>query len=320
MRVTESPVRDLLRLFVWYPLRLLVERLPSRCALAVLWAMGDVHSLASRGRKARLAAGVRAVAPGLSPDATARQVKEAFRTHYANQLSIFIFPGLTSENLDQLLEISGREHLHAALAAGAGAVLPIGHFGPSQLPLVGLGLLGYPMLQIGFQNDEGLTYIGKHVSFRLRQIYEAKMPARIVPPGAGTRRIIAHLKTGGLVMTTADDGPGQPPFGRHAVFDFPGGRRSFPLGPARLALATGAALVPVFLTPGQRAPYRAVIDAPIPPPADTDKDAAALAMTREFLDRYAQVVTRCPGWWHCLEEVGGDASGGQGPALDPARG
>ena len=245
------------------------------------------------------------VSPGLSPVERQAQALAAFETHYANQLSIFLFPRLIRENIGQVLEIGGREHLDAALAAGRGVVLPIGHFGPTQLPLAALGVLGYPMLQIGFLNDAGLSFVGRRVALRLRRRYEGRIPARIVPPGPGTRQALVHLRAGGVVMTTLDDAPGQPPFGRHATFAFPGGALCAPLGPARLALSSGAALCPAFLVPGKAAPYRLRLEAPLAPPPGTDKDAAARALSAELLARYAAVVRDHPGWWHLLEAHGG---------------
>ncbi|MYL81771.1 lauroyl acyltransferase [Desulfovibrio aerotolerans] len=310
MRVGENPGRDLLRLLVWYPLRLVAERLPFGAALALYRAMGRLHQRLSRGRTGRIAQAVRRVAPGLTPPAQAQAVADAFATHYVNQLLVFNLPRLTCENINQLIEITGLSRLEAARGHGRGVVLPLGHFGPTQLPLAALGALGFPMLQIGHLSDAGLSFIGKHVAFRLRARYEGRIPARIVPPGPGTRQALAHLRAGGIVMTTADDGPGQPPFGRHAVVDFPGGPLSVPLGPARLALATGAVLLPVFLEAGTVSPYRLVIEGPISPPpssvgagaaAERGRDAAALAMTEAWAAAYAARVVAAPGWWHGLE-------------------
>lgn len=297
----ESVGRDLLRLLVWYPLRLTAERLPARAALALYRAMGRLHASVSRGRAGRIAQAARRVAPELSEADVARAVLEAFATHYVNQLIVFQLPRLTAANFHELLEIDGLDRLMLALAHGRGAVIPIGHFGPTQLPLAALGALGFPMIQIGHLSDDGLSFVGRRVAFRLRARYEARIPARIVPPGPGVRQALAQLRAGGLVMTTADDGPGQPPFGHHATMDFPGGALSVPLGPARLALSAGAALVPGFLEPGRDAPFRFVLDQPLAPPRDTDRHAAALAMTREFMARYAARVASRPGWWHGLE-------------------
>jgi len=305
MKVSESLGRDLLRLVVWYPLRLVVERLPPRTGLALLARLGRLHAaLAGRrgGRAARLKRAAGMVALTLDEAAREAQMVAAYETHYVNQLSIFVFPRLTRDNRPSVLTIEGVEHLDAALAAGRGAVLPIGHFGPTQLPLAALGLLGYPMLQIGFLSDAGLSFIGRNVAFRLRRIYESRIPAAIVPPGPGTRRAVEHLRGGGVVMTTADDGPGQLPFGRHADFDFPGGRLSAPLGPAKLALATGAALCPAFIGPGRNVPFCLTIEAPLEVPAISDKNAAGRAMTKDFLERYAARIVAMPGWWHGLED------------------
>ena len=305
MRVSESLPRDLLRLFVWYPLRLTVERLSPRTGFSLLARIGRLHAaLASRrgGRAERLMHAAGRVAPGLSEDDRKAQMVAAYETHYVNQLSIFVFPRLTRDNCRAILTIEGLDRLDAALAKGRGVVLPIGHFGPTQLPLTALGLLGYPMLQIGFQNDAGLSFVGRHVSFRLRKIYEGRIPAAIVPPGPGTRLALEHLRAGGVVMTTADNGPGQPAFGRHADFDFPGGTIHAPLGPARLALAAGAALCPAFLGPGGNVPFCLTIEAPLELPDISDKNAAVLTMTRDFLTRYADRVAAMPGWWHGLED------------------
>ncbi|KHK00684.1 lysophospholipid acyltransferase family protein [Desulfovibrio sp. TomC] len=302
MRVRESLARDLLRLVVWYPLRLAAERLPPRAALALYRAMGRLHGLLARGRAGRIAAAAAAVVDAEFPPATLKKaVREAFATHYVNQLILFQLPQLTAANCDQLIEFDGLTRLELARAGGRGVVLPIGHFGPTQLPLAALGALGFPLVQIGNLSNAGLSFIGRHVAFRLRQRYEARIPARIVPPGPGTRLALAHLRRGGVVMTTADDGPGQPPFGRHAFFDFPGGQLSVPLGPARLALAAGAVLMPVFLQAGTGAPYRLVIGEPIDPPPGAGRDEAALAMTAAWVERYTARVQAAPGWWHGLE-------------------
>jgi KDO2-lipid IV(A) lauroyltransferase len=301
VQVRESLTRDLLRLVVWYPLRLVAERLPPRAALALYRTLGRLHQRLSRGRAGRIAAAAAAVAPGFPPAALKKAVAEAFATHYVNQLILFQLPALTAANIDKLIEIDGLSRLELALAHRRGVVLPLGHFGPTQLPLAALGALGFDLLQIGHLSDAGLSFIGRHVAYRLRARYEGRILARIVPPGPGTRQALAHLRAGRVVMTTADDGPGQPAFGHHASFDFPGGPLSVPLGPARLALSTGAILLPVFLQAGATAPYRLVIDEPISPPPATGREAAATAMTAAWVARYAARVAAAPGWWHGLE-------------------
>lgn len=301
MRVHERPARDLLRLLVWYPLRYAVRVMPPAMGFAVLRGLGRLHAALAGGRRARLERAAGLVAPELSATARRREAVAAFETHYANQLSVFVYPGLTSENWRDVLEIEGLSHLEAARRDGRGAVVAIGHYGPTQLPLTVLGLLGFPMVQIGYLNDAGLSFVGRQVALRLRRKLEARIPARIVEPGAGTRQALAHVRTGGVVMTTIDDAPGQPAFGRHGTFEFPGGGLEAPLGAARLALSGGAVLLPGLLTPGTDAPYRLRLGEPIPAPETPDRTAAATAMTAALMAVYGEAVRARPGWWHLLE-------------------
>ena len=86
MRVRESLGRDLLRLAVWYPLRLTAERLPFGAAMGLYRTMGRLHAALARGRAGRLAAAARAMAPELDDRGAAQAALDAFTVHYVNQI------------------------------------------------------------------------------------------------------------------------------------------------------------------------------------------------------------------------------------------
>jgi len=297
VRVSESPLRDALRLAVWYPLRWTVLACPPRAGAWLLRRLGDLHYLASRGKKRHLFRCLDELELGLSEADKRREIRAFFQTHYVNQLSVFIFPKLTAGRLPEFLEFEGLERLYAAREEGRGAVLVLGHFGPTQAPLVGLGRLGFSVKQIGFPTDEGLSWIGRKVAFRLRLVYEGKIPAEIVRPGADLRGVMRHLGAGGLVMATGDgEGAGRR-FGKYAGFSFFGRRVDFPLGPARLAQKSGAHLLPLRLEPGEKAPFRAVIGEAL----NVDGENDVQILTERFLADLAKSVAARPGWWHFLE-------------------
>lgn len=302
MVVNESLFRDFTRLLVWYPLRWLVIALPVRAGILVLRAMGDLHHALANGRNARLFENLaRIIDPADDPRGRRARVavREYFRNHYIDRLFIFIFPKLGLKAIDRLVEIAGLEHLDRALAQGRGAILVHGHFGPVHLPLVVLARLGYRLKQIGLPSDEGLSWIGKNVAFRLRLSYEGRMPAQIIHAESFLRPAFTWLKDNGILMITGDGSGTEKRVGRHLDFPFFSQPALFPLGPSLLAGKTGAAILPLFVTPGARRGYRVVIEEPLVSER-TGEDAAA-DLTGQFVRRFEARVAQHPGYMHFLD-------------------
>jgi KDO2-lipid IV(A) lauroyltransferase len=301
MRVKESLSRDLLRLFVWYPLRLLVERLPPARGLAVYRAMGDLHWRLARGKRSLLEERIARIdrAVGTAARSPGEQSRLYFRNHYVDRLFIFLFPRMTRAHVDALTDFSGLHHLDAALAAGRGAVLVHPHFGPVHLPLVGLHHLGYRMVQIGMPSTEGLSWVGRKVAFRLRLRYEARIPAPIVKADGYLKPVFRALRDNKAVMITGDGTGTDQRLGRQAPLPFLDAQALFPLGPALLAKKTGAWLLPMFITPGRAGTYRVTIEEPLARGTVEDPEPVMAA----FAARYAEQVAACPGFMHFLDRL-----------------
>ncbi|MBI5815257.1 MAG: lysophospholipid acyltransferase family protein [Nitrospinae bacterium] len=307
MVVKERLGRDILRLVVWYPLRWLILGVPIRWGLAILGFMGDLHFALSRGKKRELAknlANVRGETFAASAQGEAA-IREYMRNHYVDRLFILIFPRFGAAEVERFIEIEGRENLDAALAAGKGAILVHGHFGPAHVPLVALARLGYKMKQVGFPSDEGLSWVGRNVAFRLRLKYEAMMPAEVMMADGFLRPAFKWLKDGGALMITGDGTGTGTRIGRHHLFRFHGKPVMFPLGPAILAAKTGAKLLPMFIIPGAAKPYRIVIGKPILVKGDSP-DAAVETMG-EFLTELERYTSRHPGYMHFLDRFSEEA-------------
>lgn len=298
MVVKESIARDILRLIVWYPVRWLVSALPVRLSIALLGMMGSVHFMFSKGGKALLEENLKRLDVG---DASKeRVVRDYFRNHCVDRLLIFIFPMFGASHAKSLISFSGLDNLDKALQEGRGVVLVHGHFGPVHLPLVALSRLGYRMKQIGLPSDEGLSWIGKNVAFRLRLKYESMMPAEIIKADGFLRGAFRWLGENGVVMITGDGSGTSQTVGRHAPFTFCGEPVMFPLGPALLARKTGAKILPMFITPGDgKFLYNVIIEEPFNlSPGDED---FALETTRRFAGRLEAYVKRYPSYMHFLD-------------------
>src|SRR3989344_827629 len=266
MTIEEGVFRDILRLFVWFPLRWLILILPIRTGITLLKTIGDMHYFVSMGKKELLLMNLSRLRGGiLSGDWKEREAaREYFRNHYIDRLLIFIFPRFGVREVENLIEIVGLENLDNAIKKESGAILIHGHFGPVHLPLVTLARLGYRMKQIGLPSDEGLSWIGKNVAFRLRLKYESKIPAEIIKADSFLRGAFRWLNSNGIIMITGDGSGIERQVGKHAVFDFFGQPVMFPLGPAILAQKTGAAIIHMFITPGENGYlYKIIIEKPL---------------------------------------------------------
>jgi len=302
MIVSESPFRDLMRLLVWYPVRWIVLVLPVGAGITLLRMMGDIHNALARGKKAQLLenlARLRFTETDLDGRQARAAVREYFRNHYIDRLLIFIFPRFGVQKIERFVEISGLEHLDAALERGRGAILVHGHFGPVHLPLVVLARLGYPMKQIGLPSDEGLSWIGRNVAFRLRLRYEGKLPAQIIHADSFLRPAFTWLRGNGVLMVTGDGSGTEELVGRQLDCRFFRQPVPFPLGPSLLAGKTGAAIVPLFVTPGVNKTYRLVIEEPLV--SEKTGDDGAAEMTGEFVRRLEARVADNPGYMHFLD-------------------
>ena len=270
----------------------------------MLSAFGDIHFSLSKVGKTLLLKNLALLQkdkPAGTGASMAASVREYFRNHYVDRLLIFVFPKFRVRDVEGLVEMDGLEHLDEALKHGKGVVLVHGHFGPVHLPLVVLARLGYRMKQIGLPSDEGLSWIGRNVAFRLRLRYEAKIPAEIIMADGFLRSAFRWLHDNGVIMITGDGSGTEKRVGRYEIFSFFGRKVLFPLGPAILADKTGASILPMFIVPGERKRYRIVIERPLT--SSGKGEESIKAVTGQFIERMEYYVSRFPGWMHFLDRV-----------------
>lgn len=300
MLANEGLSRDILRLIIWFPFRWIILAVPVRWGILLLQMLGDIHYGLSRGRKRHLAENIARISGNhFDGKKEISSIREYFRNHYIDHLLIFLFPRFGNREIERFVEIEGIEDLNMALKGGKGVILVHGHCGPVHLPLVVLGRLGYNMMQIGLPSDEGLSWIGKKVAFRLRLKYEAKMPAVIIKADSFLRPVFKWLRENCVVMITGDGSGTDRRFGRHREFSFLGQRVIFPLGPAILADKTEAPIIPMFIIPGSRKPYKIIIERPLT--SDKIGQEKILHITDQFISKLENYVRLCPGFMHFLD-------------------
>ncbi len=263
----------------------LLRVVPSAMAAAVARAAGTGCWLLLTARRRTLLENLTYTAPHATPAERQRLAHATFRHLTLSVLDLLRGPHLSAEHVRAMIQVEGRAHLDAAMAAGRGVVLVSPHLGAIELGGRCMSAFGYTMAVYAEDADDA----------RLRAVYRryrAIDGVVVLPLGGSALSGVRWLRRGGTLTLLADRAIGT----RAHVVRFCGGRRPLPAGVAALARQTGAAVLFSYLVrePGWRSSYRWVIE---PPPSE---DLAALeepVFTQVVADRLSAMVRRHPDQW-----------------------
>ncbi|WP_040841626.1 phosphatidylinositol mannoside acyltransferase [Nocardia brevicatena] len=267
----------------------LVRTLPQR------WAMRLFDLAADRAARdggpdqlRRNLARVLSVAPAEVPD---ELVHASLRSYARYWCEAFRLPSMDPVWLAERIESSatGLEHIHEAVERGKGAVLALPHSGNWDLAGVWLvQRVGSPTVVAERLAPESL--FRRFVRFRERLGFE------IIPhTGAETppfQQLAARLRQGRMVGLLGE----RDLSGTGVSVTFFGEPARMPAGPARLAIDTGAPLLPVhcWFTPDG---WGFDVGAPI------DTAGGVRRTTQVLADRFAAGIAAHPADWHMLQPV-----------------
>jgi lauroyl/myristoyl acyltransferase len=280
-------VRDALTYGAYRVLGALASRLPPRIAYWMAgWVGTLVYYLLPTTRRA-VENNLRHV---LGPDAGEAQVQAAVRnvcgsltkSHY----EFFRLGRLSLEQIARLTRIEGLEHLDQALAGGKGIILITAHLGnleiAGQIPLA----YGVPMTVVAARTrpERLFEYVSRNRS---------RLGLRLIPSDGPMIGLFRALKRGELICLACD----RVFIGNGRVVDFFGAPTRLPDGPARVALRTGAALLPAFVTRLPDNTFVATVESPFTLPQTGDPEADVEGGMRIILDAVEAAIRRHPEQW-----------------------
>jgi KDO2-lipid IV(A) lauroyltransferase len=186
-----------------------------------------------------------------------------------------------------IVEISGREHVDAAVARGRGVILATAHLGNWEVMGALCGDLGVTFTTVYRPLDNPLLD-------RWIRSTRAAVGQSMVPKKGALRPLLRALRDGGMVVLLVDqDARG------HGVFaPFFGAPASTIPTPAELALRTGATIVTaasVRTGPGFR--YASWVDPPVEVRDTGDHAADVVRVTTEINARIETAIRRAPEQW-----------------------
>jgi lauroyl/myristoyl acyltransferase len=227
------------------------------------------------------------VTPARVPDGLIRASLASYARYWRE---VFRLPSMDLEKLGRRLEpcLRGRENLDAALAAGRGAVCALPHSG--NWDMAGVWLV---------QHYGTFTTVAERLKpeslYRRFIDYRETLGFETLPLTGGERPpfevLSERLRANKFVCLMADRD-----LTRSGVqVDFFGEPTLMPAGPAKLAIETGAHLLPAHCYNTRDAWVFDVF-----PPLDTGSGDVA-AITQALADRFAKSIAAHPADWHMLQ-------------------
>jgi KDO2-lipid IV(A) lauroyltransferase len=246
-----------------------------------VWIGRGGHVLVGRDR--RLAReNLARVFPGWPAKRVRTEARRVFEEIGRNAFDFLRYPALEPEARRRLVRFEGREHLEAAVRDGRGAVIVTGHLGSWEVLAAALVEAGYPLLALARPLREARLD-------RALAEHRLRMGVRTLSSRALPLQALRHLRGGGFLGILADQR-----IKRGGVtVDFLGQRTRMTEGPARLAVASGAPLIPLGIHREPDHTHTVTVLPPISP--SSDRDAGVL--TQEVARALERLILRAPEQW-----------------------
>jgi len=316
-------LRDAESAAFWLVVAPLAARLPASLAYRIACRRGDWcfrHQAEMRAEIVRNLCGV--LGDELGRPEAGRLAREYFRMASCEVIDVMRLRG-RAKALGKLVEIRGREHLDAALAAGKGAILCTAHFGSFSSACSLLHASRYPLTAIGrtwWKYEAGMSSTER----RLRDFVYARRLQRHrqrpnIEPWPGRIQVVAQavvaLRANEVVAIASDAPPLDADQTRAVEVPFLGRQTSLMPGVVGIARLTGA---PVLMMMIYRSAdyYHQVLE--ISPPVSLEGETAkAFGRCVAAIDA---AVKRSPAEWFYWSCTDGISKLGLLPAATPTGG
>lgn len=215
-----------------------------------------------------------------------RIASQVFENLSVNAVELVNFPKITTSNIDRFVTIKNIDIIDRALESGKGVIVLTGHLGNWELLALTIRLKGYHGAVIGRK-----IYFDKYDRYLnyLRQVHDVNIIYRDESP----KKILRVLKDNGIIGMLAD----QDVDSVEGVFvDFFGTPTYTPIGPAALAKASGASLIPAFII-REDGNHTLMIENPIELVDTGDKERDIVENTERWSNVVESYIKRYPEQW-----------------------
>jgi Kdo2-lipid IVA lauroyltransferase/acyltransferase len=226
------------------------------------------------------------------PDWTAARRKAVIRGMVRNlgwmAAEFARFPGYSRENIEEIVVLDGHENFLQGRSRGKGVLYLTGHIGAWELSSFAHALYGFPLHYMArpIDNSRVDSLVNK---------YRCSSGNRPIFKNESARAMLKILKDQGTIGILAD----QNTLPSEGVFvDFFGKAACTTTGIARVALHTGAAVVPGYAVWDESIrKYRLRFEPPVELIRTGDEERDVLENTRRFATVIEQIIRKYPEQW-----------------------
>ncbi len=229
---------------------------------------------------------LRMALPALSAVERRRIVRGVFRNLSRMLAEFALFPRYTKENVSRVIAYDGFENYAAAVARGRGVIYLTGHLGAWELGAFAQSVYGYPLHVVirALDNPSLNELVNRYRAFGGNKVIEKR---------DFLRGILEALKNNQAVGILMDQNSSE----AEGVFvDFFGIKACTSSGMAKIAMRTGAAVVPAFAF-WEKDKYRLCFDRPLELISTGDAERDVAANTQLFTKVLEDYVRRYPDQW-----------------------
>lgn len=260
--------------------------LPRSLMLPLAEALGALAFRFGKKRAGVARENIRNAYPDKSPEEVDRIAAKVFENIAVVIFDFFRIPWLNDKSLKRLVEFEGEEHFERAMKKGKGVILLTAHFGNWEMMAVAVGRFLHPV-------DIVARDLDSPVIDELVNWVRTRGGNGIISKERAMRKLLKSLSGNGVVGILLDQNV---QLSDSVFVDFFGTLAATNKGPARLASATGAAVVPIFnVREGSR--YRIMVGTELEMADSGDKEKDTEVNTQRCTKAIEEVVRAYPDQW-----------------------
>jgi Lauroyl/myristoyl acyltransferase len=282
-----------MKIYVRYLLfRLLIfacNILPQRFCYCIALRIADLnfYVLDKQGRKA-VEDNLRIVLPRATDRRIRKEARWTFRNFAKYLTEFFRFRHYDMNFFDTNVAVFGMEHIDNALKLGKGCVCSSAHLANWELGAACASIVGKKQLTVS---------VAMHRYKKINDLFMRErraMGLTVTDMARGAARtMLRALQRNEVVGVMGDRDPTE----QGVTVQFFGRPCRFPQGPARLAVSTGAPLIPAFCLRRTNDSFTLIFLPPVPAPIEGTRDEKVRQMTQSFADIIASYIEMYPDQW-----------------------